>query len=797
MVNSLSDALTSLKSPNALQRLEAAQYLADRLAAPDDAPATEALLAALGDPDPRTNEALIHALAGKAEPLIIGGLVAILRENHPARRNASLSALIEIGSRQPASLVSALAHSTPEVRLHIAEVLGDLRNPESVTALMDRLSDDTEFPNVRHAAAQALGKIGDRAATPALIQAAEQGDFWVRYAAVEALGKIGDERAVTPLLALMQQDAWTRPAIVQALGNIEQVEAAEALVGALDDPNEAVRAASMEALIKIVIEPGTARRVDAEKLARLRELMPVSTLVRELKAGAEPSSIYAAHLIGWLTAPEALPDLVVALGHPDETLRYAAVESILRYSHTAVPALLAALNNPEALVRENAAELLGMQAEASAVPALVARLADDNLDVRQAALRALGSVNSDAAYEGLLQALADPATLDTALGVLGQLRDASRTNNFKEYLQHYLYAGAPATRRAAALALSLFGDEFAVSILLNATRLLDDSIRQPAADALARVRGNRAVSALIEALGDRDALVRQKVVEALSYIPDGRAITALLQAVHDPDWRVRKALILALSHIKDARIYAALDELARDSDHWLRRAVMDLCTTFDDSRVVEILLTGLNDPDFNVRRTALIALGRRREKAALGVMTQLLTDASPIMRVIAVRVAAQIGEPRALEHLSLLAHDPVDAVRFEVADALGDLGDEEGIDALEVLLRDGSAEVRQHAAQALAHIGTLPAAEALTLALTLPLPKAEAQAQLATLGEQALRALLGTARSSDALLRAAAAESLGQLKSPHAVPTLKQLLRDSDGRVRQAAEGALKAMEAN
>ena len=82
---------------------------------------------------------------------------------------------------------------------------------------------------------------------------------------------------------------------------------------------------------------------------------------------AEPSSAYAAHLLGWLAAPEALPDLIATLGHGNETLRYAATEAILRYSHTAVPALLEALHSHEALIREGAAELLGIQADAEAV----------------------------------------------------------------------------------------------------------------------------------------------------------------------------------------------------------------------------------------------------------------------------------------------------------------------------------------------------------------------------------------------------------------------------------------------
>ena len=177
-------AVRGLQSDEPAQRREAALLLARQ----PSTSACEALLAALGDPDPGAHEAIIYAIVKQAAPERIARLVAVLREEQPARRNAALSTLIEIGAQTPEVLIAALDHPSTVVRLHVADVLGDLRNPQVSAALIARLADGGEFPNVRHAAAQALGKIGDLAATPALIAAAEQADFWVRFAAVEALG---------------------------------------------------------------------------------------------------------------------------------------------------------------------------------------------------------------------------------------------------------------------------------------------------------------------------------------------------------------------------------------------------------------------------------------------------------------------------------------------------------------------------------------------------------------------------------------------------------------------------------
>ncbi|MGC8880568.1 MAG: HEAT repeat domain-containing protein, partial [Anaerolineae bacterium] len=77
--------------------------------------------------------------------------------------------------------------------------------------------------DVRQAAARALGKIGDAAAVPALIEALRDEDEDVRQAAAEALGKIGDAAAVPALIeALRDEDMWVRRAAAEALGKIVQ-----------------------------------------------------------------------------------------------------------------------------------------------------------------------------------------------------------------------------------------------------------------------------------------------------------------------------------------------------------------------------------------------------------------------------------------------------------------------------------------------------------------------------------------------------------------------------------------------
>ena len=62
--------------------------------------------------------------------------------------------------------------------------------------------------DVRKAAAEALGQIGDPRTVEPLIAALKDADKGVRWVAASALGQIGDERAVESLVAVLNDSSW-------------------------------------------------------------------------------------------------------------------------------------------------------------------------------------------------------------------------------------------------------------------------------------------------------------------------------------------------------------------------------------------------------------------------------------------------------------------------------------------------------------------------------------------------------------------------------------------------------------
>jgi len=102
-------------------------------------------------------------------------------------------------------------------------------------------------PRVRRYLALALGRLGDKRAVSALVQAADPrgdtpADPDTQVYAVWALGAIGDPEAVPTLAKLAgSEDAGLRKAAVHALGSFPDDAARSALLTAVNDPVEDVR----------------------------------------------------------------------------------------------------------------------------------------------------------------------------------------------------------------------------------------------------------------------------------------------------------------------------------------------------------------------------------------------------------------------------------------------------------------------------------------------------------------------------------------------------------------------------
>lgn len=186
--------------------------------------------------------------------------------------------------------------------------------------------------------------------------------------------------------------------------------------------------------------------------------------------------------------------LAALLDDPDEAVRVAAGNALVRAGEAGVPQVVALLKSPSEQGRVTAAYVLGRigPPAVAAVPALKARLAvESQSGVRSVLARALGQVGRE-----------DP---ELAAALVGMLTD-----------------GDEAARSSAAEALGAMGGTARGAVPHLARALQDPSalVRGDAAEALRDLAefARPAIPALVEALEDPDPEVREESLKALGAV---------------------------------------------------------------------------------------------------------------------------------------------------------------------------------------------------------------------------------------------------------------------------------------
>jgi HEAT repeat protein len=223
-------------------------------------------------------------------------------------------------------------------RAHALRLLGELKIPASVPALLAALED--KDPDVRNVAARALGKMKLQAAEEALVGLLGKHEQSVSARIAAICIEMGTRTA--PLLIRTLRDGTPKARFWAAriLGEIKDNRAARSLGDALLDPEPDVRSAAAWAL-GAVAERSTVGMVETA----LRD--PV-WFVRA----------HAAEALGKIGDSSIAP----ALGHMLEDrswwVRKNALDALVRLGEAAKPTLLAALESNDRFARDCAAEAL-------------------------------------------------------------------------------------------------------------------------------------------------------------------------------------------------------------------------------------------------------------------------------------------------------------------------------------------------------------------------------------------------------------------------------------------------------
>ncbi|MEX5217771.1 MAG: HEAT repeat domain-containing protein [Nitrospira sp.] len=332
----------------------------------------------------------------------------------------------------------------------------------------------------------------------------------------------------------------------------------------------------------------------------------------------------AAAALGRLKDVRAVLPLTVLLRDEDRAVRQAAIGALLSLGEPAVEALGHCLAETPLQVQEAASEILAGIGDARVFDPLVKSLVSPDWIVRMHAAKALGRIGDPRAVPSLVPLLQDKVK---------------------------------AVREETAGALAAIGAA-SIPSLVQALRHEEWLVRLHAVEALGKLKSPDAVEPLLFALfNDRDSAIREDVVRALGDIGHAEAVDFLFQVIEEPG--LRPLVVEALGKIKDGRAVPVLQEIVAGK---CRPEASRSVTGCGDQWSEEMLTMGI----------AVRALGLIRDEGAIPTLLSALGNT--VTRSEAAAALTQFGPVVIPSLLPMLARESDENIRYHVRETLTAIG---------------------------------------------------------------------------------------------------------------------------
>jgi HEAT repeat protein len=316
------------------------------------------------------------------------------------------------------------------------------------------------------------------------------------------------------------------------------------------------------------------QQTDVHHAGRARELASCGTpaLPFLLRALQDPDPLLrgeAAHALASLADAEAWPQLAALLNDSDPRVRREAVLAAAALNHA--HEVTAALDDPDLAVRRAAIISASTPVQADKIAAIFTTLPAALKPAALAAFGKLKAVNhTDIAVEALH---ASPAVRLSAVRALGQMRATAQVNSILEMLKDPF----PPVRAAAVLAVGeIASDPLRQSTAMAMLADADPTVQQSAATVLQNAPTTAATDSLLKLLGGGYEPLRQASRRALVAI--GPSVAPAAAAMLDsPDPRRREDASFLLGALRSDLNIARHVELLDDTD-WgvIRQAAQSL-----------------------------------------------------------------------------------------------------------------------------------------------------------------------------------------------------------------------------
>lgn len=619
-----------------------------------------------------SRKALINLAPGS-----IPFLVSELNDyNQPFRTNLE-QILIKIGNPSCDSMLKMLASQETRERESAVRVLGGIKNPDTLSPLVNMLSDP--MINIRRTAAKSVAQYGEKA-IPLLsdkIRSSADDTIVLKQAAL-SLGLINSDKTTSMLADMLAgNNVLVREAAAKAMGYYPRTRAIPILKKALMDSDWRVRKAAAESLkkqkwvpdnasdsaffmaadqdwaglikqgesslkaLKITLNDpaGWVRRSALETITAIK--VPDDKMLMKIVDDESPKIRSAATLaLGREYSPKAEAKLIGLLNDSDKQVRLAAINSLGRIkSKKAVPALIKLLKSEDRNIRIEAVAALSMSGDKSVIPALAEIAEKDHWEIRKKAISGLGGFSTPEATKALVDALDDEDFYNRNLAAeLLQKRNWKAKNKYEQCL--YYVANA------------------------DWDHIID--------------MGTAARPALLVFVNDKNYIVKMLSYEMLAYCGEKGDFPVLRRGLEsDPEPKVCEAAGFAIYRLGGKESETLLADVYNKSKIPLVRKIC--CENLGkfkhpDKKTVDLLINALGDESPKVRMTAATALGRLKATNAVDDLIKIVnTDKDKLPRRAAARALRRIGDKKAMVYLDGLRRKSTDLdVRREASRAFRD-----------------------------------------------------------------------------------------------------------------------------
>ena len=459
-------------------------------------------------------------------------------------------------------------------KMAVIAILEDMRTMDE-GQLLDYLSDPD--PNVRIAAARALGRIDWPETAVSAAQLLDDSVEAVRREAAFALGQMSDTTAFLSLTMNLDEEKSNavKAEMIRALGKLRNPVAIATILEYMNDPDPEIRGAVALALAKM---PGHNRTRDLVELSR--------DTIEDVRWKA-----------------------VFALTQTGDSTAFGRLEWCLKDSND--------------LVRMFAARSIGMLGDSAGLKDLTDRLRRENRNlVKINILQSIARIGDKRALKSLLNVLSEDhpdyvkAEAVAAIGFLKLDKTVSKVLPFAE-------SNSPLLRGNAYMTLAVLDG---ITFLKNVPRYLEgagwyDKMRILQALAEVKANGSRIIAA--ELYKDPDYRVRRTALNTLRLLRSPEFREQINTALADPDISVQLTAIDIIA-TQRAAVYADqfVDMYNSSSDKpKVKQALVEVLAGWFDS-------TSVTDDVYNVYAQALEDENRNVKEAAVKAFSRLGEDYS-------------------------------------------------------------------------------------------------------------------------------------------------------------------------